>query len=132
MNPKHIWANLSVKDLERTNRFYTAIGFKPNSPHSSRELTSFFFGDNQFVIHFFVEERLKASIKSDLADLTKGNEIVFSLSATSREEVDQCFEEVKKAGGTIYSEPENFEKGYTFGFADPDGHKFNVLYWPGM
>ncbi len=41
-------------------------------------------------------------------------------------------DKVKKAGGVIFSEPEDFEVGYTFGFTDPDGHKFNFLYWPGM
>ncbi len=30
MNPKKIWANLAVTDPERTAKFYTALGFKPN------------------------------------------------------------------------------------------------------
>ena len=49
-----------------------------------------------------------------------------------QEEVDQWMEKAKQAGGTVFSEPQNYLQGYTFGFADPDGHKFNVLYWPGM
>jgi len=53
-------------------------------------------------------------------------------SNVSREEVDLWYDKVKEIGGTIFSEPENFQEGYTFGFADPDGHKFNFLYWPGM
>ena len=60
------------------------------------------------------------------------NEILFSLSANSKEEVEQWVEKVRSANGTLFSEPQNFEQGYTFGFADPDNHKFNVLYWPGM
>jgi predicted lactoylglutathione lyase len=132
MKPKKIWANLAVEDLDRTNKFYTELGFKPNNPHTSNELTSFFVSDDNFVIHFFLRNRLQVAMKGEIADAKQANEIIFSLSANSREEVDRCLEEVKKAGGTIFSEPENFEKGYTFGFADPDGHKFNVLYWPGM
>ena len=68
----------------------------------------------------------------EVADLTQGSEIMFTLSAKSKGEVDKWAEEVRKAGGKIFMEPTNYEQGYTFGFSDPDGHKFNVLYWPGM
>jgi len=55
MKPKMIWANLAVADLERTQKFYTELGFKPNNPHSSNELVSFFAGENEFIIHFFLK-----------------------------------------------------------------------------
>jgi predicted lactoylglutathione lyase len=131
MEPKMIWANLASSDLDRTTQFYIDLGFQTNG-NRTEELSSFLFGKDNFVIHFFAKERFESSAKSAAANLEKQNEIIFSLSATSREEVDQWYIKVKEAGGKIYSEPENFEKGYTFGFSDPDGHKFNFLYWPGM
>jgi predicted lactoylglutathione lyase len=30
MNPKMIWSNLAVSDLDRTTKFYTELGFKSN------------------------------------------------------------------------------------------------------
>lgn len=129
METKQIWANLAVKDLERTTKFYTELGFKPNG--NSKELTSFIFGDNNFIIHFFIKEQLEKFVPK-IADLSNGNEIIFSLSAKNKEDVDKWAEEVIKAGGKIFLEPTNYEQGYTFGFSDPDGHKFNLLYWPGM
>lgn len=131
MEPKMIWANLASDDLDRTTKFYLELDFKTNCAQTE-ELTSFIFGGNKFVINFFAKERFESSANSEAANLEKQNEIIFSLSAESKEEVDQWYIKVKNAGGKIYSEPQNFEKGYTFGFADPDGHKFNVLYWPGM
>lgn len=125
-----IWANLASADLERTTKFYTALEFESNG--GSKELVSFFYGKSKFVINFFTTERLEDFAKSKMADLEQQNEIIFSLSAGSKEEVDQWHEKVKKAGGKIFLEPQNYEQGYTFGFADPDGHKFNFLYWPGM
>lgn len=71
-------------------------------------------------------------MRGKVADTKHENEIIFSLSADSRENVDEWYEIVQKAGAKIFSEPENFQQGYTFGFTDPDGHKFNFLYWPGM
>jgi predicted lactoylglutathione lyase len=130
MKPKNIWANLSVTDLQRTTRFYTALGFKPNC--DSEDLTSFCVGEDDFVIHFFLKERFDIEMNGMAGGSKPGSEVIFSLSAASREEVDRCAEEVKAAGGTIFFGPKEYGEGYNFGFADPDGHKFNVLYWPGM
>ncbi len=129
MEPKSIWANLVSNDLERTTKFYAALGFKPNG--KSQELTSFSFGQSKFVINFFTKERLGKDVNGNISS-SKDNEVIFSLSANSKEEVNNWVEKVKSAGGTIFSEPQDYEEGYTFGFADPDGHKFNILYWPGM
>ena len=52
MKSKMIWANFVVKDVKRTNEFYTALGFTPNNMNFPK-LASFLFGDNKFVIHFF-------------------------------------------------------------------------------
>lgn len=130
METKKIWANLGVENLERTTKFYTELGFQQNGHNASNELTSFLFGDDNFIIHFFIKERFKWAVNDEMADLKLGNEIIFSLSADSKDQVDQWQKIVKKAGGTIFAEPQEYGKGYFFGFSDPDGHKFNFLYWP--
>lgn len=131
MKTRMIWGNLVTHDIQKTIQFYTALGFKQNGKETE-ELVSFIFAENNFIINFFTAKRFENALRGKLTDTTINNEIIFSLSADSREEIDLWLEKVKKAGGTIFSEPENFEKGYTFGFADPDGHKYNFLYWPGM
>ena len=113
--------------MERTTKFYTDLGFKSNG--SSQELTSFLVGNDDFVLHFFLKNSLKSSMKGEIADLKKGNEILFTLSADSKKEVDTWEDEVEKAGGTIVFGAEEFGEGYYgFVFSDPDGHKFNVFY----
>ncbi|MDQ6530667.1 VOC family protein [Flavobacterium sp. LHD-85] len=131
MKTKMIWANLVSHDIHKTIQFYAALGFKQNG-QETKELVSFVFGENDFVINFFAPKRLENAIKGKLSNTEVDNEIVFSLSASSVEEVDLWYNKIKEINGTIFSEPENFEIGYTFGFSDPDGHKFNFLYWPGM
>jgi predicted lactoylglutathione lyase len=131
MKPKKIWSNLSVNDLERTTKFYTELGFKSNG--NSKELTSFFVGEGDFIIHFFIKDKFKTAIKSEVANLEHGNEVLFTLAAKSKEEVDNWEKEVKIAGGKIISKPEEFGEGYYgFVFADPDGHRFNVFYMEGL
>ncbi len=127
MNPKMIWANLAVDDLERTQQFYSELGFRING--SSKELTSVFFGDSSFVINFFVKDVLREAMKGELADTNVGSEVIFTLSAESKDDVDRWAEEVARVGGRVVSRPEEFGKGYYgFVFSDPDGHRFNVFF----
>ncbi len=128
MKPKMIWANYSVKDAKRTHAFYTQLGFKSND-FNDPTLASFNFGDNNFAIHFFEEgTRIDEYV-------TPGNrgEIIFSLSADTEAEVKELSDKITAAGGTLLSEPLRDEAGYYgFAFADPDGHKFNVLLMDNM
>ena len=50
MKPKKIWANFSVKDVKRTNQFYTELGFTSNRSNTYPKLASFLFGEDDFVI----------------------------------------------------------------------------------
>jgi len=130
MQPKKIWANLGVKDVEKTRQFYTALGFKSNEgSNKTNQLTSFLIGDSNFIVHFFNLDAFEEAIAAKQADLSKGNELIFTLWADSIAEADAWAEEVRKAGGKIFSEPAAFGEGYYgFGFADPDGHKWNVFH----
>ncbi|WP_027379444.1 VOC family protein [Chryseobacterium daeguense] len=132
MKTSQIWANFAVAELERTTNFYTALGFASNNSMNSDELTSFSFGENKFIINFFLKNGIEKNTKSKFSDTENGNEIILSLSADSKEQVDEWVEAVKNAGGKVVAEPYKIGEGYTFVFSDPDGHKFNVLYWPGM
>lgn len=89
MQPKKIWANLGVENIGRTQEFYQKLGFKLNG-NPANDLVSFLFGDDEFVIHFFEKERLKTSLEGEISDLNQGNEIMFSMSAESKEEFDSC------------------------------------------
>jgi len=130
MGTKMIWGNFSVKDVNRTSQFYTELGFKPNESHSAPGLASFLFGDTKFVIHFFehgsqIDEYLPPGSKNT-------GEIMFTLSAEKEEEVKELENKVKAAGGEIIQKAGRDKSGYYgFVFADPDGHKFNVLLMEG-
>ena len=130
MNPKKIWSNLAVSDLDRTTKFYNALGFKPNGKNSvTKELTSFLVGDNNFVLHFFLKEVFETKMKIKIANTSNAIEVMFTLSAESKDQVDKWTKEVETAGGKIISKPIVFGEGYYgFVFSDPDGHTFNVFY----
>jgi uncharacterized protein len=131
MKSKLIWANFSVKDAKRTNEFYTQLGFTPNRPpQDNPQLASFFFGEDNFVIHFFEQG---TGIDAFFLSGSRTDEIVFTLSAETEEEVQAFEAKVRKAGGQIFQQLRRDESNYYgFAFADPDGHKFNVLLMDNM
>jgi predicted lactoylglutathione lyase len=58
-----------------------------------------------------------------------GSEVLFSIEASSREEVDEIAKKAEMAGGRIFSEPaEHQVLIYGCGFADLDGHRWNTVY----
>lgn len=123
-----IWANLSVADLQRTTDFYTKLGFRSNMSRESADLTSFLFGKDDFIIHFFKPEILQSAMNGKVANTKQGSEVIFTLSAESEEEVREWAKKAKEAGGSIFKEASHDANGFYYCvFADPDGHKFNVL-----
>lgn len=126
---KQIWINLPVKDIGRSTAFYKALGFT-QTPHGNSEASvGFMFGDNNFVIMMFLEQVFRSIVQTEIADTRINTEMLISIDAESREEVDALAQALSDAGGTVFSTPAE-SQGYMYGcgFADPDGHRWNILY----
>lgn len=130
METKKVWANLPAADVERTRKFYASLGFRVNGDGGERgELASFLVGEDDLVVHFFDEDRFGTSTAGTVADAHSTDEVMFTISADSRQEVRDWADAVEEAGGAVFSAPaEMGETWYGCGFADPDGHKWNVFY----
>ncbi len=123
------WISLPVKNLERSKEFFAKMGFKfneqmGNSDHSACLL----MGDKGVILMLFAEEVFKTFTKNDLpgSDTT---EVMISLSANSREEVDKITQRAADLGGTVFGPPSEVQGWmYGSGFADLDGHRWNILF----
>jgi predicted lactoylglutathione lyase len=130
MSPKQVWINLPVKDINRSKEFFKSIGFTPNPMfENSPKIGSFFIGENNFVMMLFSETEFESIAQKKVSNTDKGSEILINLDAQSKTEVDDFSEVVKNAGGEIFSEPADADGWmYAFGFIDPDGHRWSMLY----
>jgi len=125
-----VWLNLPVRDLARSIAFFTQIGFSPNpGPGNSPHSASFTIGRNKTVLMLFAEKLFSSFTSHPLSDTSKGSEVLFSLGAGSRGEVDELAQKVEAAGGRVYARPGD-SNGFMYGcgFCDPDGHRWNVLF----
>ncbi|NIJ52372.1 VOC family protein [Dyadobacter arcticus] len=93
-----VWANMPVKDVERTRDFFKKMGFKVNGPHESADIASFIFSDDHFVIHFFKEDKFIQIARNESPDTSKTSEIMFTIAADNKAAVDEWYDKVKQAG----------------------------------
>ncbi|MGF7047386.1 putative lactoylglutathione lyase [Paenibacillus sp. DS2015] len=127
---KELWINLPVKDLSKSKEFFSKIDFSLHPRHmNSSEMAGLVIGDKKVMVMLFPESAFKGFVGNEIADTTKGTEVLFSIDAASPEEVDEMVRKAVNAGGTVYGEL-GYKDGWMYGagFADLDGHRWNVLY----
>jgi len=122
---QNIWINLPVKDVERSTAFFNEIGFHAVSVDN--EKAKLVIG--QTTILLFLEATFESFTASKAADTSQNAEVIFSIGADSREEVDAFIQKVELSGGSIFGKPSEIAGWmYGAGFADLDGHRWNLLY----
>lgn len=128
---KELWLNLPVKNLSKSKEFFTKLGFtiNANSPGSPDDMAALMIGEKKIVVMLCGETRFKNFSGNDLNDTSKTTEVLISIDAESREEVDELARKAAEAGGTIFGQPAEIQGWmYGCGFADLDGHRWNALY----
>ncbi len=127
---KELWINLPVKNVKATKEFFTAIGFTLNTQYADNDVSvCFLVGTKNIAVMFFEEQLFKTIVQNGLAETAISSEVLFSFDAESREEVDEMAKKVEAAGGIVFAKPEEVQGWmYGFAFADPSGHRWNMLY----
>jgi predicted lactoylglutathione lyase len=77
----------------------------------------------------FTQDLFSSFTNHAISETNKGTEVLFSLGANSRDQVDDIANRAKLAGGTAFAEPKE-SNGFMYGcgFCDPDGHRWNALF----
>ena len=63
-------------------------------------------GDHQATVMLFPISTFKNFTKHEIVDTKQATEVLFSIDAESKEEVDEIAKKVVNAGGTIFGEPQ--------------------------
>jgi predicted lactoylglutathione lyase len=126
---KQIWLNLPVKNIEESKKFFSSIGFSFNEEYSNEHSACMLVGDKNFVVMLFEESLFGSFIHNKITDTQTHSEMLISIDAESRQEVEDLAQKVNDAGGVVFAKPaENQGWMYGCGFSDLDGHRWNVLF----
>lgn len=122
---QEIWINLPVRDVEKSTAFFNAIGLHAANVGSERAKLAI----GQTTILLFPDATFTKFAGSQITDTSNSAEVMFSIGADSREEIDAFIQKVELAGGSIFGRPSEIDGWmYGAGFADLDGHRWNLLY----
>ncbi len=126
---KEYWINLPVKDVKRSKKFFTEIGFSFKTERETETMTALVVGKAAMPIMFFEEKEFEKVVENKISNPLKATELMISFNAESEKEVNEMAENVTKAGGNIFSKPQEIQGWmYGFAFSDLDGHRWNMLY----
>ncbi|MES2187078.1 MAG: VOC family protein [Pseudomonadota bacterium] len=125
----NLWLNLPVQDLARSRAFFTELGFTFNDIHGRTDLLSMTVGEPGVIVNLFPAAAFAQIAGAPVSDAPQTAEVLLSLGAGSREEVDTLTAKARAAGATVFGEP-NEVQGWMYGcgFADLDGHRWNLLF----
>ena len=124
-----LWLNLPVRSVAVSRAFFLAVGFRLSERWTGDDMACLLFGEPPVVVNLFPEEVFAGFARVAVADTATACEVLLSLRADSREEVDRLTEGARAAGAVILSEPAEAQ-GWMYGsaFQDPDGHRWNWLW----
>ncbi|TWI90983.1 VOC family protein [Chitinophaga japonensis] len=122
-----IFVNLPVKDLKRSMDFYAQLGYSFNPQFTDDKAACMVISEDIYTM-LLVEEFFKTFTKKAIADASKTTEVILSLSADSRQQVEEQVKKAVAAGGTTPNEPQDHGFMYQHGFQDPDGHLWELVY----
>lgn len=122
-----VFINLPVKSIGATMDFFSALGFSFNPQFTDDKGACMVISDSIFAMHL-QEEYFQTFTKKAVSDAKKATEVLIALDASSKEEVQQIIENAKNAGAHIYAEAQDYGWMYQHGFADLDGHQWEVMY----
>lgn len=124
----HIFVNLHVKNVKESMAFFTGLGFEFNMQFTDEEKAAcLMIGENMFAM-LLTEEYFKSFTKKEINNTDKYAQLTIALSAESREKVDEIVNAAVSLGGKLYTEPADHGFMYQWGFQDPDGHIWEIVY----
>ena len=122
-----LFLNLPVKELDRSVRFFTTLGFSFNPQFTDETATCMIVSDTIYVM-LLTEERFRDFVPNEVSDARKSTEVLIGLTRETRDEVDEMVRQAVASGGSIYNEPKDHGFMYIHGFQDPDGHLWEVFH----
>ena len=115
------YINLPIADLDRTRRFFEALGFSFNDQFSDETALGMQIGATSYAM-LLTHEKFKTFTDKAIADTNKTSQVLIALQLESRAAVDAMMAAAIENGGAEARPAEDHGFMYEHAFADPDGH----------
>ena len=122
--PTKLFVNLPVKDLGRSQAFFTELGLT-------------FFGQTEDMASVIISEHTQVMLLTEavfasyarrgVVDAKADTEVILVLGVETRGQVDDLASKAEAAGGSPIGTPRDDGYRYQRGFTDLDGHHWEAL-----
>ena len=128
-NPRMIFVNLPVTELDRSVAFYEAIGGRKEPKFSNEQAAMIVLSDTIHVM-LLTHDFYSTFTNKPIADATATSQVLLCLSADSVAEVDATADKAGAAGGRADPAKSQDRGGlmYERSFEDPDGHHWEIMW----
>ena len=125
--PRNLYVNLPVKDLARSVDFFEALEFSFNPKFTDENAACLIINERTGVM-LLAENFFAGFTNKPIADARASTETLLALSLDSRADVEAFMARALAAGATPTIESKDYGFMYQHGFADPDGHQWEVFW----
>jgi predicted lactoylglutathione lyase len=125
--PRKIFVNLAVENLERAMSFFRALGFEFDPRFTDQNAACMIVNEHAYAM-LLTHDTFRRFTTRPIVQTSNGNEALLALSCNSRDEVNQMVEKAIAAGGSHAMDPQDHGFMYGWSFYDPDGHHWEVLW----
>jgi predicted lactoylglutathione lyase len=125
---RQIFVNLPIKNMERSQAFFRALGFGFNPQFTNEQGACMVINDGASYAMLLVEPFFQTFTKKPISDAKKSTEVLVCLSCESRDEVDSLVKKALAAGGSAPNAPQDHGFMYGHGFEDLDGHVWELMW----
>lgn len=122
-----IFVNLPVNDVAASHKFFGQLGFDFNLEFSDDNALCMVVEKNIYVM-LLSRERFSDFITDEVADARTSTEVITSVSASSKQEVDELVTKAIEAGGKRWKSNLDENSMYVGSFQDIDGHVWEVVH----
>ena len=125
--PRKLFVNIPVGDLQRSIRFFEALGFTFNTHFTDATATCMLVGEDAYFM-LLTRDKFASFAKRPTGDAQRETGALFAISVNAREEVDEMVRKAVAAGGAHALDPQDHGFMYGWSFYDPDGHHWEVFW----
>ncbi len=124
-----IFVNLPVEDLQKSKRFYEALGAR-NEPKFSNEAAAMMVLSETIHVMLLTKPFYSSFTSKPIADAHNSSQVLLAISCDSPAEVDILVDAAASNGGKGDPGPKQEMGGMMYGrsFEDPDGHHWEPMW----
>jgi uncharacterized protein len=126
-NPRKLFVNIPVSDLQRSIDFFEALGFTFNVQFTDATATCMLVGEDAYFM-LLDRGRFGTFSKRPAGDPRRETSALFAISVGSRAEVDEMVNKAVAAGGSHALDPQDHGFMYGWSFYDPEGYHWEVFW----